>query len=152
MKIKCFEKWSKFQHGSVYWLGAVQVASHCLNQCWHSSSTHIYTSVSVTESSIMSLYDRTITETDMSSRWRPGLSLGALKLAFSASGDGWGGHPGDISVSSKKSLCIHIYLIQCLTHCGQDKMATFFADDNFKCIFLNGNSWITNEISLKYVA
>ena len=29
----------------------------------------------------------------------PGLSLGALKLAFSASGDGWGGHPGDISVS-----------------------------------------------------
>ena len=45
----------------------------------------IYTSVGVTESSIMPLYDhddRTITETDTSSRWLPGLSLGALKLAF----------------------------------------------------------------------
>ena len=44
MKIKCFEKWSKFQHGIGYWLGAVQATSHCLNQCWHSSSTHIYVS------------------------------------------------------------------------------------------------------------
>ena len=42
MKIKCFEKWSKFQHGIGYWLGAVQATSHCINQCWHSSSTHIY--------------------------------------------------------------------------------------------------------------
>ena len=44
MKIKCFEKWSKFQHGIEYWLGAVQATSHYLNQCWHSSSTHIYVS------------------------------------------------------------------------------------------------------------
>ena len=44
MKIKCFEKWSKFQQGIGYWLGAVQATSHCLNQCWHSSSTHIYVS------------------------------------------------------------------------------------------------------------
>ena len=44
MKIKCFEKWSKFQHGIGYWLGAVQATNHCLNQCWHSSSTHIYVS------------------------------------------------------------------------------------------------------------
>ena len=44
MKIKCFEKWSKFQHGTGYWLGAVQATIHCLNQCWHSSSTHIYVS------------------------------------------------------------------------------------------------------------
>ena len=44
MKIKCFEKWSKLQHGIGYWLGAVQATSHCLNQCWHSSSTHIYVS------------------------------------------------------------------------------------------------------------
>ena len=152
MKIKCFEKWSKFQHGIGYWLGAVQATSHCLNQCWHSSSTHIYTSVGVTESSIMPLYDRTISETDTSSRWLPGSSLEALKLAISASGDGWGSHPGDISVSLMKSPCIHIYLIQCLTYWCRDKMAAFFADDIFKCIFLNGNSWITNKISLKYVA
>ena len=44
MKIKCFEKGSKFQHGIGYWLGAVQATNHCLNQCWHSSSTHIYVS------------------------------------------------------------------------------------------------------------
>ena len=44
MKIKCFEKWSKFQHGIGYWLGAIQATSHWLNQCWHSSSTHIYVS------------------------------------------------------------------------------------------------------------
>ena len=76
-------------------------------------------SVGVTESSIMPLYDhddRKITETDTSSRWLPGSSLGALKLAFSASGDGWGGNPGDISVLLMKSPCIHIYFIQCLTH------------------------------------
>ena len=81
-------------------------------------------SVSVTESSIMPLYDhddRTITETDTSSRWLPGLSLEALKLAFSASGDDWGGHPGDISVSSMKSQWIHI-------------------------------SWMPNKISWEYVA
>ena len=109
----------------------------------------------MTESSIMPLYDhddRKITETDTSSRWLPGLSLGALKLAFSASGDGCGGHPGDISVSLMKSPCIHIYFIQCLTHWGRDKMAAFFADDILKCIFLNGNSWIPNKISWKYVA
>ena len=41
-KLNVFEKWSKLQHWIGYWLGAVQVTSHCLNQCWHSSSTHIY--------------------------------------------------------------------------------------------------------------
>ena len=64
----------------------------------------------MTKSSIMSLYDRTITETDMSSRWLTWLLLGVMKLAFSASGDGWGDQPGDISVPSIKSPCIHIYL------------------------------------------
>ena len=62
--------------------------------------------------------------------------------AFNTSGDGWGDHPVDISVSLIKLPCIHIYLIQCLTHWGWDKMAAIFADDNFKCIFLNGNSLI----------
>ena len=155
MKIKCFEKWSKIQHGIGYWLGAIQATSHCLNQCWHSSSTHIYVSQCDWIEYYATLYDhddREITETDTSSRWLPGLSLGALKLAFSASGDGWGGHPGDISVSLMKSPCIHIYFMQCLTHWGRDKMAAFFADDILKCIFLNGNSWIPNKISWKYVA
>ena len=81
----------------------------------------IYTLVGVTESSVMPLYGRTITETDMSSRWLPWLSLGALKLAFSASGDGWGDHPGDISVSLIKSPCI-----QCLgTVVGAIILATY---------------------------
>ena len=76
----------------------------------------IYPSVGVTESSIMPLYDRTMTETEMSSGWLPWLSLGAalrfaFSVGFSASGDGWGDHPGDISVSLIKLLCIHIYLV-----------------------------------------
>ena len=75
MKIKCFEKWSKFQHGIGYWLGAVQATNHCLNQCWHSSSTHIYVS------------RRDWIEYYATSWWLPGLSLKALKLAFSASSD-----------------------------------------------------------------
>ena len=41
-KLKYLEKWSKFQHGIRYWLGAFQATSHCLNQYWHSSSVHIY--------------------------------------------------------------------------------------------------------------
>ena len=75
-------------------------------------------SVGVNETSIMPPYnhdDRKITEADTSSRWLPGSSLGALKLAYSTSGDGWGSHPGDISVSLMESPCIHIYLIQCFT-------------------------------------
>ena len=43
-------------------------------------------------------------------------------------------------------------LFRCLAHWGRDKIAAFFADDILKCIFLNGNSWIPNEISWKYVA
>ena len=63
-----------------------------------------------------------------------------ILYAFVDTPDGWGGHPGDISVSLMKSPCIHIYFMQCLTHGGRDKMAAFFADDILKCIFLNGNS------------
>ena len=74
----------------------------------------IYTSVGVTESSVMPLYDRTTTETEMSPGWLTWLSMGAPRLAFSvgfsASGDGWGDHPGDTSVSLIKPLCVHIYL------------------------------------------
>ena len=149
MKIKCFEKWSKFQHWIGYWLGAVQATSHRLNQCWHSSSTHIYVSrrdwieYYVTLWSWWSYNNRT----DTSSRWLPGLSLGALKL-----GDGWGGHPGDISVSLMKSPCIHIYLIRCLNTLRLRQDGCLFADDILKCIFLNLNSWIPNKISWKYVA
>ena len=103
----------------------------------------------------MPLYDhddRTIIETDTSSRWLPGLSLQALKLAFSASSDGWGGHPGDVSVSLMKSPCIHIYLIQCLNTLRLRQDGCLFADVILKCIFLNLNSWIPYKISWKYVA
>ena len=84
---------------------------------------------------------------DTSSRWLPG-----LKLAFSASGDGWGGHPGDVSVSLIKSPCIHIYLIQCLNTLRPRQDGCLLADDILKCIFLNLNSLIPNKISWKYVA
>ena len=112
--------------------------------------SHALTSISIIGPDVRD--DRTITETDTSSRWLPGLSLGALKLAFSASGDGWGGHPGDVSVSLMKSLCIHIYLIQCLNTLRPRQDGCLFADDILKCIFFNLNSWIPNKISWKYVA
>ena len=147
MKVKCFEKWSKFQHGIGYWLGAVRATSHCLNQCWHSSSTHIYVNRCDSESSIMPLYDhddRTTTETDMSSRWLPRLSLGRWSLPSAP--------PVMAGAVTLATYPFHIYFIQCLTHWGWDKMAAFLADDTLKCIFLNGNSWIPNKISWKYVA
>ena len=120
-KRKYLDKWSKFRHGIRYWLGAFQATSHCLNQCWHSSSMHIYFSRRDW------VYDRTITKTEMLSGWLPWLSLGALRPAFSvgfsASGDGWGVHPGDISVPLIKPLCIHIYLYT-VSYCG------------FMCLFI----------------
>ena len=38
-----------------------------------------------------------------------------------------------------------------LTHLLPGQNGRRFADDMFKCIFLNENMWISNEISLKYV-
>ena len=37
------------------------------------------------------------------------------------------------------------------THRGRDKMDAIFAEDIFKCIFLNGTIWISIKISLKFV-
>ena len=37
-----------------------------------------------------------------------------------------------------------------LTHWGREKIG--FADDIFKCIFLNENVWISIQISLKFVS
>ena len=42
-------------------------------------------------------------------------------------------------------------LITFLTHLPLDKMAAILADDRFKCIFLNENDRILNQISLKCV-
>ena len=39
----------------------------------------------------------------------------------------------------------------CLTHWGRDKNGRHFADDIFKCIFLDKNVWIPIRISLKFV-
>ena len=38
-----------------------------------------------------------------------------------------------------------------LTHWGWDKLAALFADDIFKCIFLDEYIWILTDISLKFV-
>ena len=104
---------------------------------------HVYMSVSVTESSIMPFYDhddRTIIETDASSRWLPGLSLEALKLAFSASGDGWGGHPGR-RIRFIDEIALHSYLLYTVFNTLRPRQdGCLFADDILKCIFLNGNS------------
>ena len=42
-------------------------------------------------------------------------------------------------------------LVTFKTHWGRDKMAAIFADDIFKCIFLNDNVWIPIKVSLKFV-
>ena len=124
MKIKCFEKWSKFQHGIGYWLGAVQATNHCLNQCWHSSSTHIYVSQCdwIEYYAILwswwSYNNRNGCVVEVAARVvtggaeAPPVMAGAVILV-------------DVSVSLMKSPCIHIYFIQCLTHWGRDKMAAF---------------------------
>ena len=39
-----------------------------------------------------------------------------------------------------------------LMHRGWEKNGHHFADDIFKCIFLNENEWISLQISLKFVA
>ena len=100
-------------------------------------------SVSVTESSIMPFYDhddRTIIETDASSRWLPGLSLEALKLAFSASGDGWGGHPGR-RIRFIDEIALHSYLLYTVFNTLRPRQdGCLFADDILEYIFLNGNS------------
>ena len=38
-----------------------------------------------------------------------------------------------------------------LTHWGRDKNCRHFANDIFKCIFLNYDVWISLKISLKFV-
>ena len=84
--------------------------------------------------------DRTIIETDASSRWLPGLSLEALKLAFSASGDGWGGHPGR-RIRFIDEIALHSDLLYTVFNTLRPRQdGCLFADDILKCIFLNGNS------------
>ena len=38
-----------------------------------------------------------------------------------------------------------------LNHGGRDKMTAMFADDIFKCIFLNENCYTSIQISLKFI-
>ena len=40
-----------------------------------------------------------VTETERSSRWLPGSSLGTLRRSFNAASDDKGGHPDDFSIS-----------------------------------------------------
>ena len=46
-------------------------------------------------------------------------------------------------------MCIYVFE---LTHLPLDKKDAILADDIFKCIFLNGNDRILNQISLNLVA
>ena len=154
MKIKCFEKWSNFQHGIGYWLGAVQATSHCLNQCWHSSSTHIYVSrcdwieYYATLWSWWSYNNRNGYVVEVATRVVTGGAEACLqRLRWWLVRSSWR------HIRFIDEIAMHsYYFMQCLTHWGRDKMAAFFANDILKCIFLNGNSWIPNKISWKYVA
>ena len=141
-----YDLWWKLRDG---------LASGNLHLTSNAVHRRIYMSVNVTESSIMPFYDhddRTIIETDASSRWLPGLSLEALKLAFSASGDGWGGHPGR-RIRFIDEIALHSYLLYTVFNTLRPRQdGCLFADDILKCIFLNGNSWIPNKISWEHVA
>ena len=91
----------------------------------------------------MPLYDhddRTIIETDTSSRWLPGLSL-EQRLQWWLGRSSW-----------RRIRVIHIYLIQCLNTLRPRQDGCLFADVILKCIFLNLNSWIPYKISWKYGA
>ena len=55
-----------------------------------------------------------------------------------------------LSVVSQTSEAI-LHQRVSLTHLGRDKNGHHFADDIFKCIFLNENVWILIKISLKFV-
>ena len=155
MKIKCFEKWSKFQHGIGYWIGAVQATSHCLNQCWHSSSTYIY----VSRCDWIEYY------ATLWSWWsynnRNGYVVGVATQVVTGGAEAclqrlrwWLGRSSWRHIRFIDEIAMHSYLLYTVfnTLRGRDKMAAFFADDILKCIFLNGNSWIPNKISWKYVA
>ena len=48
-------------------------------------------------------------------------------------------------------MLVQIFGNLALTHSGRDKMADIFADDIFKCIFLNSKVLIAIEISLKFL-
>ena len=92
--------------------------------------------------------DRTITETDTSSRWLPGLSLGALqRLRWWLERSSWR------QIRFIDEIAMHSYLLYTVFNTLRPRQDDcLFSDDILKCIFLNGNSWIPNKTSWKYVA
>ena len=147
MKIKCFEKWSKFQHGIGYWLGAVQATNHCLNQCWHSSSTHIY----VSQCDWIEYY--AILWSWWSYNNRNGCVVEVAARVVTGGAEACrGGHPGR-RIRFIDEIALHSYLLYTVFNTLRPRQdGCLFADDILKCIFLNGNSWIPNKISWEHVA
>ena len=154
MKIKCFEKWSKFQHGIGYWLGAVQATNHCLNQCWHSSSTHIYVSQCdwieyyATLWSWWSYNNRNGYVVEVAARVVTGGAEACLqRLRW------WLGRSSWRHIRFIDEIAMDSYLLYTVFNTLRPRQdGCLFADDILKCIFLNGNSWIPNKISWEYVA
>ena len=154
MKIKCFEKWSKFQHGIGYWLGAVQATNHCLNQCWHSSSTHIYVSQCdwieyyATLWSWWSHNNRNGYVVEVATRVVTGGAEACLqRLRW------WLGRSSWRHIRFIDEIAMDSYLLYTVFNTLRPRQdGCLFADDILKCIFLNGNSWIPNKISWEYVA
>ena len=59
----------------------------------------------------------------------------------------------DRQVAAKKNHSTSVSLMRDIkvTHWDREKNCRHFADDTFKCIFLNENVWISFKISLKFV-
>ena len=76
-----------------------------------------------------------------------GLSIGLLARSWYAICIQWDFQP-EVKVSTVDRMGNTVTF---LTHLGQEKNGCHFAEDIFKCIFLNENRWITLKISLKFV-
>ena len=100
----------------------------------HAKWGHPYTSVGVTESSIMPFYDH-----DDNRNW--------YVVEVAARRSSW----RHIRVFDE--IAMHSYLPYTVFNTLRPRQdGCLFADDILKCIFLNLNSWIPNKISWKYVA
>ena len=55
------------------------------------------------------------------------------------------------SFSRVEAADLILWPVHSLSHWGRDEMDNVCAEDIFKCIFFNGNVWISIKISLKFV-
>ena len=78
-------------------------------------------------------------------------SLGHTELNYNTSSLPSGNKPLPEPVLSQSILLYGVTMPRCLNTLRPTQNGRHFADDSFKCIFLNKNVWIPIEISLKFV-